>query len=273
MKKKKENFIGVCYLDLLDRPHKYSNAAHFTVRCGRYPKNGSPQTPIVALVFRFGSSIDISDVETLFHEFGHALHSLLSRTETQHLSGTRSSIDYAETPSHFFEYFVSDPRTIPLFVRNVATGEPASQEICQKIIQSKKMFRSLRQQQQVFFSALDYSLHSSTSPLTSDSISSISSEMEQKHKSTTYVQGAHPETAFGHLSWYGGSYYSYLWSQILAQKIWEKYFLKDPLSEASGDHIWKNLLAFGGARDPSTLVGDILGFDLSTPFWKRKLDN
>ena len=73
---------------LCGRPQKFLGCAHFTLRCKRRLADGSFQLPLVALVFNFGSELlDLSEAETFFHEFGHALHSLLSRTEFQHLSG------------------------------------------------------------------------------------------------------------------------------------------------------------------------------------------
>ena len=74
------------------RPQKFLGCAHFTLRCKRRLADGSFQLPLVALVFNFGSELlDLSEAETFFHEFGHALHSLLSRTEFQHLSGRAAS--------------------------------------------------------------------------------------------------------------------------------------------------------------------------------------
>merc|ERR1712176_352699 len=93
--------IGIMYLDLHPREGKYRHAAHFTIRCG-CEDNGSYQYPIIAIVCNFSSPrndmdatlISVTEVETLFHEFGHALHSLLSRTTFQHLSGTRTALDF-----------------------------------------------------------------------------------------------------------------------------------------------------------------------------------
>ena len=111
-----EGALGHFYLDLFPRPGKFSHAAHFTIRCGRLLDDGEYQLPIVSLVCNFSRSddelsefsggessvnsphvmISHAEVETLFHEFGHALHSMLSRTEFQHLSGTRGKLDFVE---------------------------------------------------------------------------------------------------------------------------------------------------------------------------------
>ena len=107
--------VGTMYFDLHARDGKYGHAAHFTVRCGCAldPDSTQFQLPVVAIVCNMSSNIDgkstclsHGEVETLFHEFGHALHSLLSRTAFQHMSGTRAAMDFVETPCEFFVVFV-----------------------------------------------------------------------------------------------------------------------------------------------------------------------
>lgn len=132
-----KHFLGTCYFDLYHRDGKFPGAAHFTIRCGCEAVNWNAkeevqlhthrQTPVVALVFHFqrpasqrsytnsngqffsSSSteplLSLHDLESLFHEWGHALHSLLSQTKFQHLSGTRGSTDYIEVRIAFFFLF------------------------------------------------------------------------------------------------------------------------------------------------------------------------
>ncbi|KAK3134408.1 hypothetical protein QOZ80_6AG0548750 [Eleusine coracana subsp. coracana] len=105
-----EGDLGFMYLDIYSRKGKYPGCAHFAVQGVRKLSDSNYQLPIVALVCNFSSSkgrtprLSHGELETLFHEFGHALHSLLSRTEYQHFSGTRVALDVAETPSNLFEY-------------------------------------------------------------------------------------------------------------------------------------------------------------------------
>jgi intermediate peptidase len=99
-----EEDLGTIYLDLVPRENKYNHAAHFTVRCGcKYLDENDElvnQKPIVAIVANFGNGdglnnpISHNEAETLFHEFGHALHSIMSRTKFQHMSGTRGPVDF-----------------------------------------------------------------------------------------------------------------------------------------------------------------------------------
>lgn len=102
--------LGTIYFDLAPRQAKFGGAAHFTVRCGCKERDGTKQLPIVALVCNFSNpgGLHPKEVKTLFHEFGHALHSLLSLTSFQHLSGTRGATDFVEMPSHLLEHFAAD---------------------------------------------------------------------------------------------------------------------------------------------------------------------
>lgn len=91
-----------------------------------------------------------SEVETLFHEFGHAMHSLLSRTEFQHLSGTRAQLDFVETPAHLFECFVWDPRFVEQFALHFSTNKPIPQNMIWNLRASKNMFAAMDAQVQSF---------------------------------------------------------------------------------------------------------------------------
>ncbi|GFP88278.1 probable mitochondrial intermediate peptidase mitochondrial [Phtheirospermum japonicum] len=120
-----EGDLGCFYLDLKSRKDKHPICAHFAIKGGRRISDTEYQLPIVALVCNFSRSsrtsqsvlLHHSDVETLFHEFGHALHSLLSRTDYQHFSGTRVALDFAETPSNLFESDRPTCSVIPMVLK------------------------------------------------------------------------------------------------------------------------------------------------------------
>uniref|UniRef100_M8AJX7 Mitochondrial intermediate peptidase n=1 Tax=Aegilops tauschii TaxID=37682 RepID=M8AJX7_AEGTA len=118
---------------------------------------------IIALVCNFSSSRGLTarlnhcDVETLFHEFGHALHSLLSRTEYQHFSGTRVALDVAETPSNLFEFYAWDYRVLRTFALDETTGDPIPEKLVKALNASRNMFPAtdLQRQGTIAISMLD----------------------------------------------------------------------------------------------------------------------
>jgi Zn-dependent oligopeptidase len=101
------------------------------------------------------------EVETLFHEFGHALHSLLSRTEFQHLSGTRGALDFVEVPSHLMEYYARDFRVVRTFARHHVTSEPMPEELWARVQSARTSFAALDLQAAVVTSLYDQALFGS----------------------------------------------------------------------------------------------------------------
>lgn len=253
--------LGTMYLDLHPRAGKYTHAAHFTVRCGCVVNGpGSDyQLPIVALVCNMNSGqasfSSHQEVETLFHEFGHAMHSLLSRTNFQHLAGTRAAMDFVETPSHWMENFVWDEEFLPMLAQN-QTGTPIPDSILKPLVQSRNQFRCLEMQNQVVLSLFDQHIfgehNSSKTP------QEIWASLHREH-GVPYADGTHWFTNVGHLVTYGAGYYGYLYSQVFASTIWNELFHKQSLKRSAGEQLWKKVLIHGGARDANDMLEDLLG--------------
>lgn len=276
--------LGTIYLDMFSRSNKYPGAAHFVVQCGKKlssedrgsnesadsavvsPGNniqsvGEFQMPIVSLVMSFQPKdfsiqqekdflLSPAEMETLFHEFGHALHSLLSRTDFQHVSGTRSALDFVELPSHLFEYFASDWRVIRNFAKHYRTGEIIPKSLLEKYNFSKRAFSATDIQSQIINALLDQALYSSnpnsvacssletsegdkdcsegektsvyykqrdgsstkTPGRDTENIDSVVlfQEIEQRHSFIQPLPGLKVPGCFSHLVNYGAGYYSYL---------------------------------------------------------------
>jgi mitochondrial intermediate peptidase len=189
-----EGELGVIYLDLYAREFKQRGAAQYVIQCGRriheFEKNaeetypgfdeaglrlsaGGYQKPVVALAMSFPRpsskspkewgqdvSLSLGQLQVMFHEFGHALHSLFNRTTYQHVSGSRSSLDFVELPSHVFERFAQDPRVLERFATHRVTGTPLSSDLVSKFLTLDKMHSSLNLQGQVVSSLLDLAVYS-----------------------------------------------------------------------------------------------------------------
>ena len=286
--------LGTIYLDLFPRDGKYGHAAHFTVRCGcvldamshsssasdsdatssSSISEGQYQLPIIALVCNFtpptvAPVLAHAEVETLFHEFGHAIHSLLSRTAFQHLSGTRTAMDFVETPSHWMEQYVWDASFLQEFLaRHYQTGDPPPPAMIQALVQSRFQFRSLEVQQQLLYAHFDQilfgppQLSTTTTAPTTNTASTSTQIFAQLHqqRGMPYADGTHWHSRFGHLVTYAGGYYSYLYAQVFASDIWDHCFVDGghPQREA-GLRWWNKVLIHGGARDPHVMLRDLLG--------------
>ncbi|XP_051138147.1 mitochondrial intermediate peptidase, mitochondrial [Andrographis paniculata] len=258
-----EGDMGYLYLDLKSRKGKHPISAHFAIQGGRRTSETEYQLPIVALVCNFSGSsfasvhLHHSDVETLFHEFGHALHSLLSRTDYQHFSGTRVALDFAETPSNLFEYYAWDYRFLKTFARDAA-GDPIPEKLVKSLLGAKNMFAATELQRQVFYSLVDQALHTLQPSSAKDTVSIIA-DLKNEHTSWKHVEGTHWHTRFSHLVNYGAGYYSYLYAKCFAATIWVKMLQQEPLSVTAGSELRTKLLQRGGARDPTTILKDLVG--------------
>lgn len=259
-----EGDLGFMYLDLYSRKGKYQGCAHFAVQGGRRLPDSHYQLPIIALICNFSSSSGITtrlshgDVETLFHEFGHALHSLLSRTEYQHFSGTRVALDVAETPSNLFECYAWDYRVLKTFALDETTGDAIPEKLVKALNASRNMFPATELQRQIFYSIMDLTLFGEQVSKPIDTISTVA-DLKRKHTSSKYAEGTHWHTRFTHLINYGAGYYTYLYARCFATTIWQELCKEDPLSRSVGSAIRDKFLQYGGSKDPSSLLKDFAG--------------
>ncbi|RHY89993.1 hypothetical protein DYB35_005369 [Aphanomyces astaci] len=274
--------VGVLFLDLYPRPNKYNHFAHFTIRCGKQLPTHY-QTPVVALVCNFQQPtadtpplLTHGEVETLFHEFGHALHSVLSQTEMQHVSGTRGQLDFVETPSHLFEYFAWDPRVVETFARHFDTNEPIPRSMVANLRASKHMFSAMDTQvgsyddmvvisldsklTQCLYSMLDLTLFGTQPlPFTPPTTTQALQTLQNQHTLVPFPTGTHWHTRFGHLVNYGAGYYSYLYARVFAADVWQHCFAADPWNPKAGQVLYEEVLRHGGAKDPMDMLVNVLG--------------
>ncbi len=290
-----DDLIGVIYLDLFMRPSKSTGPAHFTICCSRKvtdeeqfigdsfnlkvqtfqtaKRDGQPyQIPIVVLECGFPgrreldalgydketpSLLDLSSVETLFHEMGHAVHSMMATTSLHSISGTRCVTDFVELPSILCEQFAKDERVLLSFARHYQTGEPLSAKILHRAKEAGDNFKSLGTLSQIKMAMLDQKLHSST--INNKNYSPIKEyhQLEKDIKVYADTESSWPGK-FGHLYTYGCLYYSYLLDRALALRIWEHLFAGDPLTREGGEKFRNDVLKWGGGRDPWKLMADVL---------------
>ena len=294
-----DGHVAVLYCDLFARAGKSPNPTHFTLRCSRLisssetgewsnsPQdandgmavssstisNHSYQLPVLALICDFPqpphSSIPallgFQDVKTLFHEMGHAIHSILGRTSLHVVSGTRCPTDFAELPSVLMEYFASDPSVLALFARHWETGAPLPYEMVENQLLMQGRGQGVETETQILLSLLDQAYHSSLPSTMNGGFDSTKAffDVYDKYSSVREPRGTNAQGFFGHLVEYGGTYYSYLFDRAIAGKVWREVFRggKDDgaVDRKAGERFKEEVLKWGGGRSGWACISGVLG--------------
>jgi intermediate peptidase len=203
-------------------------------------------------------------MENLFHEFGHAMHSMFAKTRYQHVSGTRCSTDLAEVPSQLMEYYCRDKRVLKMFAKHWQTGQTLDESTIEKVCQSKKLFAGSELQMQLLNSILDQAYHLTDFDNSNQQPIDIVEKYTNEYYSLPFVKNTYSHLRYTHLVGYGAKYYSYVVSKAIAAKIWTECFEADPLSSTAGQNYRKKLLEFGGEKRPQELIKSLIGIDLES---------
>ncbi|MDA0270444.1 MAG: Zn-dependent oligopeptidase [Chloroflexi bacterium] len=251
--------IGHFYMDLHPRPGKYGHAAEFVIRPGRRRADGTYQGSVCSIVSNFTkpsatspSLLRHSEVETLFHEFGHVLHQVMTRSPYVRFNGTNVERDFVEAPSQMLEHWVWDPAVLRGFTRHVRTGEPLPEDLLGRMVDAKNVASGLHYLRQIYFASLDLSYHAPGREKDTDALA------EALHPVTgfPFVEGTHFQAGFGHLFGYDAGYYGYLWSQVFGDDMFSRFEQGDP---AAGADYRRIILEPGGMQDGADLVREFLG--------------
>jgi len=268
--------LGLFYMDNFPRDGKYNHFAQFGIVEGKLLESGKYQRPTVALICNFPppekdkpSLLAHRDVETLFHEFGHALHSILTRAKYSRFAGTSVPRDFVEAPSQMLENWVWDKKVLDSFASHYQNpAQKIPKEIIEKMEAAKLGTVGTFYRRQLCFGLLDLKLHSDPEAA------------KDPVKLSNQVIGdvffpVQPDTAFvayfGHLTGYDAGYYGYAWADAIAADmatVFEK--SKDGYYDAeAGRRLRKEIYEPGGSRDVNISIGKFLGRERSIePFLK-----
>ena len=261
-----EASIGLFYCDFHPRPEKQSGAWMTSFRDRGY-SFGEVKTPHVSIVCNFTKStqdtpalLSLDEVLTLFHEFGHALHGLLSKTDYTQLSGTSVPLDFVELPSQLLENWVLEEETLNMFAFHYESGNVLPKDFIDKIKQSNQFFESYATLRQLGFALLDLELHL-RDPSSISSLVEIETQVMKKTSLLTYPEEDCFTCSFGHLfgGGYSAGYYSYKWAEVLEADIFSRFKELGIFDQGLAKKYKKVILEKGGTVEPMEMFVSLMG--------------
>ena len=271
--------LGMFYLDMFPREGKFNHFAEFGIISGKQLADGKYQRPVCALLCNFPppsadkpSLMTHSDVETLFHEFGHCLHEITTRAKYGRFGGTHVPGDFVEAPSQMLQNWVWDKKVLDTFAADYR--DPSKKipgDIIQKMNDAKKATAGVFYRRQFAFASLDLAMHDAHPENATWDCVNISNPILEKvflpiDPSTTFV------TYFGHMNGYDAGYYGYAWADAIAADmatVFEK--AKDGyLDKQAGRQLRHEIYEQGDGRDVTMSIEKFLGRKQTVePFLKK----
>ena len=253
--------VGVLYLDFFPRATKQSGAWMTSFREQYIDDNGNDVRPLVTLMMNFTRPTDtkpslltVREVETFMHEFGHALHQLLSRCKYQSLSGTNVYRDFVEVPSQFNENYVYEREFLDSFARHYQTGEPVPQELIDRLIASSQYGAAYACVRQLGFGYIDMAWHSITVPYEGDDFKFEYGAVKDV-QAFEPVEGCIMSPQFTHIfsGGYAAGYYGYKWAEMIECDAFDQ-FKQHGIFDRDTARSWvNNVLSRGGTEPPMEL--------------------
>jgi oligopeptidase A len=256
---------GSFYLDLYAREHKRGGA--WMDDCiGRMRfADGHVQKPVAYLTCNFNRPVGDKpalfthdEVTTLFHEFGHGLHHMLTEIDTSSVSGINGvPWDAVELPSQFLENWCWQPEALAFISGHYQTGEPLPADMLEKMLDAKNYQAALFILRQLEFGLFDFKLHTQKDP---DILNTLAEIRKQVAVVPTVEWGRFPH-AFSHIfaGGYAAGYYSYLWAEVLSADAFSRFEEEGIFNAKTGNAFLDNILSQGGSDEPMTLFKNFRG--------------
>jgi peptidyl-dipeptidase Dcp len=253
-------YIGLFYADFFPRNTKGSGAWCTRFK-GQWQEQGSDHRPHVSIVCNFTKPTDdkpslltFSEVTTLFHEFGHALHSLLSRCEHRSLCCTNVYRDFVELPSQIMENWVREKESLAVFARHYQTNEVIPDDKLQKLIDSDNFHAGYMMVRQLRFALLDLGWYGGDPSGVTD-ILQFEMEVVRPTDLLPVVRGANISNSFEHIfaGGYSAGYYGYKWAEVLDADAFELFRERGVFNRDVADRFRECILERGGSEHPMVL--------------------
>ncbi len=278
VKEKDGSHIGILYTDYFPRESKRGGAwmGEYREQCVR---NGKKITPVIVNVGNFSKPsagtpalLSWDDVITLFHEFGHGLHGLLTDCHYKRLSGTSVSRDFVELPSQIMENWASEPEVLKIYARHYETGEIIPDELVAKIKKSGKFNQGFALTEYLAAALLDMDWHTITMEKDFD-VTEFEKKSLDKINLIPEIAPRYRSTYFRHIfsGSYSSGYYSYIWAEVLDADAFEAFKETSLFNKKTALAFRETILARGGTVEPMTLYKQFRGREPGIePLLKRR---
>lgn len=260
--------VASFYLDLFARAQKKGGAWMGDARVRRQTDNGL-QLPVAFLVCNFTppvgdtpSLLTHDEVTTLFHEFGHGIHHMLTQIDVAAVSGINGvAWDAVELPSQFMENWCWEPEAIPLISGHYQTGEPLPKFLLEKMLAAKNFQSGLQMLRQIEFALFDFRLHAEYNPAHPQTAHEV---LQQVRRAVAVVQPPvfnRFENSFSHIfaGGYAAGYYSYKWAEVLSADAFSRFEEEGIFNSKTGESFLQEILQQGGSQTPMELFTKFRG--------------
>ena len=253
--------MGIFYVVYFPRPGKSGGAW-----MSNYREQQGDIRPLVCNVCSFTkpvgdtpSLLTIDEVETLFHEFGHALHGLLTKCNYKGISGTNVVRDFVELPSQINEHWATEPEVLKMYAKHYQTGETIPDSLIEKILNQKTFNQGFMTTELLAAAILDMNLHNLTDTKNLDVLAYEKEAMNQLNL-IPEIAPRYRTTYFNHIiGGYAAGYYSYLWANVLDNDAFEAFKEHGIFDKKTADLFRYNVLEKGNSEDPMTLYKNFRG--------------
>lgn len=261
-------YIGMIYTDFFPRSSKRSGAWMTDFRSQHINEKGEDVRPLVSITMNFTkptgtkpSLLTFDEVETFLHEFGHALHGLLSQVKYNSLSGTAVYRDFVELPSQFNENYLIEKEFLDSFAKHYETGEAMPQALIDKIIASAQFGAAYACIRQLGFGYLDMAWHTITSPV--NNAFEFEANAMKDVQPFSAVEGCLLAPQFSHIfsGGYAAGYYSYKWAEVLEADAFAKFKEVGIFNQDAAKSFRENILSKGGTENPMELYKRFRGHE------------
>ncbi|MCQ2345483.1 MAG: M3 family metallopeptidase [Paludibacteraceae bacterium] len=274
----KGELIGILYTDYFPRAGKRPGAWMNNV-CNQYvDANGVDHRPVIVNVGNFNkptqgnpSLLSMDDLETLFHEFGHALHGLLSKAHYKSLSGTNTPRDFVELPSQFMENYCYEPEILKTYAFHYQTGEVMPDSLIEKINNAKKFNQGFVETELLSASILDMDYHELTSVDSLD-VNAFEAASMAKMQMIPEIITRYRSTFYNHIftTGYEAGYYSYTWAAVLDADAFAAFQETGDILNPEIAKKFRHLLEQGGTRDAAELYREFRGKEADPQYLLRR---